>query len=55
MGWILVGNALRPDASTLDRYVSDLAEDKSQVSITEYGFILRLALFIIGGELEELR
>jgi sn-1 stearoyl-lipid 9-desaturase len=53
VGWILVGNALRQDASTLDRYVPDLAEDKFHVWITEYHFvptvILGLALFAIGG------
>ncbi len=53
MGWILVGNALRQDASTLDRYVPDLSKDKFHVWITEYHFvptvILGLALFAIGG------
>jgi sn-1 stearoyl-lipid 9-desaturase len=53
VGWILVGNALRQDAATLDRYVPDLAEDKFHVWITEYHFvptiILGIALFVIGG------
>ena len=53
VGWILVGNALRQDASTLNRYVPDLAEDKFHVWITEYHFvptvILGLVLFAIGG------
>jgi stearoyl-CoA desaturase (delta-9 desaturase) len=53
MGWILVGNALRQDASTLDRYVPDLTKDKFHVWITEYHFvptfILGVVLFLIGG------
>jgi stearoyl-CoA desaturase (delta-9 desaturase) len=53
VGWILVGNALRQDASTIDRYVPDLATDKFHVWITEYHFaptvILGLALFAMGG------
>ena len=52
-GWILVGNALRQDAYTIDRYVPDLAADKFHVWITEYHFvptlILGTALFAIGG------
>jgi fatty-acid desaturase len=52
-GWILVGNALRQDAATLDRYVPDLAEDKFHVWITEYHFvptiILGIMLFAVGG------
>jgi stearoyl-CoA desaturase (delta-9 desaturase) len=44
---------LRQDASTLNRYVPDLTEDKFHVWITEYHFvptvILGLALFAIGG------
>jgi sn-1 stearoyl-lipid 9-desaturase len=53
MGWILVGDALRQEPATLDRYVPDLAEDKFHVWITEYHFvptiILGVALFAIGG------
>src|SRR6202166_3628290 len=53
MGWILVGDALRQDATTLDRYVPDLAADKFHVWITEYHFvptiILGAVLFAIGG------
>ena len=53
VGWILVGNALRQDATTLDHYVPDLAEDKFHVWITEYHFvptlILGVLLFAIGG------
>jgi len=53
VGWILVGNALRQDASTIDRYVPDLAADKFHVWITEYHFvptvILAIVLFAIGG------
>jgi len=53
VGWILVGNALRQDASTLDRYVPDLIQDKFHVWITEYHFVptivLGIALFTIGG------
>jgi fatty-acid desaturase len=53
VGWILVGNALRQDAETLDRYVPDLAEDKFHVWITVYHFvptvILGVALYFIGG------
>ncbi len=53
MGWILVGNALRQDAETIDRYVPDLAEDKFHVWITEFHFvptlILGVALFVLGG------
>jgi fatty-acid desaturase len=53
VGWILVGNALRQDASALDRYVPDLVEDKFHVWITEFQFlptvILGLILFAIGG------
>ena len=46
VGWILVGNALRHDASTLERYVPDLAEDKFQVWITEYHFVPTVVLGI---------
>src|SRR5271154_2386131 len=53
MGWILVGNALRQDASTLDRYVPDLSKDKFHVWITEFHFvptlILGIGLFAVGG------
>src|SRR5271166_6429426 len=53
VGWILVGNALRQDVSTLKRYVPDLAKDKVHVWITEYHLlpsaILGLTLFAIGG------
>ena len=53
VGWILVGNALRQDASTLDRYVPDLAKDKFHVWITEFHFvptlILGIGLFAAGG------
>jgi len=53
VGWILVGNAMRHDASTLDRYVPDLIEDKFHVWMTEFHFlptvVLGLALFAIGG------
>jgi fatty-acid desaturase len=53
VGWILVGNALRQDAATLDRYVPDLVEDRFHVWITEYHFVptivLGIALFALGG------
>jgi fatty-acid desaturase len=53
VGWILVGNALRQDQETLDRYVPDLQEDKFHVWITVYHFvptvILGVALYAIGG------
>jgi sn-1 stearoyl-lipid 9-desaturase len=53
MGWILTGNALRQDASTLARYVPDLATDKFHIWMTEYQFlptaILAVALFAMGG------
>lgn len=53
VGWILVGDALRQDAASLDRYVPDLQEDKFHVWITEYHFvpplILGIALYLIGG------
>jgi fatty-acid desaturase len=52
-GWILVGNALRQDDSTLERYVPDLAQDKFHVWITEFHFvptiILGIVLFLAGG------
>jgi len=52
-GWILVGNALRQDTSTLERFVPDLAEDRFHVWITEYHFvptvILAFLLFFLGG------
>jgi fatty-acid desaturase len=52
-GWILVGNALRRDAETIERYAPDLAENKFHVWITEYHFlptvILGIILFAIGG------
>ncbi len=52
-GWILFGNALRQDASTLERYVPDLAADKFHVWITEFHFvptvILGILLFAVGG------
>jgi fatty-acid desaturase len=53
VGWILVGNALRQDAETLDRYVPDLQQDRFHVWITVYHFvptvILGIALYAIGG------
>lgn len=53
VGWILVGNGLRQDISTLERYVPDLAQDKFNIWITEFYFtptvILGLTLFAIGG------
>jgi stearoyl-CoA desaturase (delta-9 desaturase) len=53
VGWILVGNAMRQDASTIDHYSPDLASDKFHIRITEYHFvptiILGLALFVMGG------
>jgi stearoyl-CoA desaturase (delta-9 desaturase) len=53
VGWILVGNALRQDAETLDRYVPDLVEDRFHVWITEYHFvptaILGVVLYATGG------
>lgn len=53
VGWILVGNALRQDAATLDRYVPDLAEDKFHTWITVYHFVptvvLGVVLYFIGG------
>jgi fatty-acid desaturase len=52
-GWILVGNALRQDETTLERYVPDLAQDKFHVWITEFHFvptiILGIILFLVGG------
>jgi fatty-acid desaturase len=52
-GWILVGNALRQDASALERYVPDLAQDKFHVWMTEYHFVptvvLGILLFAFGG------
>jgi fatty-acid desaturase len=53
VGWILVGNALRQDASTIERYVPDLAADKFHVWITEFHFVptvlIAIVLFAIGG------
>jgi len=53
VGWILVGNALRQDASTLSRYVPDLAKDKFHVWITEFHFVPMLILagllYAVGG------
>jgi fatty-acid desaturase len=53
VGWILVGNALRPDPSVFPRYVPDLAADKFHVWLTKYHLlpsaILGLVLFAIGG------
>jgi fatty-acid desaturase len=53
VGWILVGDALRQDAETLDRYAPDLAASKFHVWITEYHFVptivLGIVLFAIGG------
>jgi len=53
VGWILFGNSLRQDASTLERYVPDLIKDKFHVWITEYHFvptiIIGIALFALGG------
>jgi stearoyl-CoA desaturase (delta-9 desaturase) len=44
---------MRRDASTLDRYVCDLAQGKFHVSITEYHFVPAVILgftpFAIGG------
>jgi fatty-acid desaturase len=53
VGWILVGDALRQDTATLDRYVPDLTKDRFHVWITEYHFvptiILGVVLFAVGG------
>jgi sn-1 stearoyl-lipid 9-desaturase len=53
MGWILVGKSMHHDASTLTRYVPDLAKDKFHVWISKYHYvpeiILGLILFAIGG------
>src|SRR5277367_3217482 len=46
-GWILFGNALRQDASTLERYVPDLAADKFHVWITEFHFVPTVILGIL--------
>ncbi len=52
-GWILTGNALRQDITTLKRYVPDLAEDKFHVWITKYHLlpmaVLVVAFYAIGG------
>ena len=53
MGWILMGKSMHHDATTLARYVPDLAKDRFQVWITRYHYVpmivLGLALLAIGG------
>ena len=53
MGWILIGKSMHHDATTLARYVPDLAKDRFQVWITRYHYVpmivLGLALLAIGG------
>src|SRR2546423_2346589 len=53
MGWILMGKSMHHDATTLARYVPDLAKDKFHVWITKYHYvpqiILGVVLFAIGG------
>ena len=53
MGWILMGKSMHHDATTLARYVPDLAKDKFHVWITKYHYvpqiILGVVLYAIGG------
>jgi stearoyl-CoA desaturase (delta-9 desaturase) len=53
MGWILMGKSMHHDATTLARYVPDLAKDKFHVWITKYHYvpqiILGIVLLAIGG------
>ena len=53
MGWILTGEAMHHDTTTLARYVPDLAKDKFHVWITKYHWvpltILGIVLLAVGG------
>lgn len=53
MGWILTGEAMHHDTTTLARYVPDLAKDKFHVWITKYHWVplttLGIVLLAIGG------
>jgi fatty-acid desaturase len=52
-GWILVGNALRPDPVIFERYVPDLGADKFHVWLTKYhlfpSLVVGCILFATGG------
>jgi len=39
MGWILMGKSMHHDATTLARYVPDLAKDKFHVWLTKYHYV----------------
>jgi fatty-acid desaturase len=53
MGWILMGQSLHHDTTTLSRYVPDLTKDKFHVWITKYNYVpvivLAVLVFAIGG------
>jgi stearoyl-CoA desaturase (delta-9 desaturase) len=53
MGWILTGQSMHHDTTTLSRYVPDLTKDKVHVWLTKYHYtsniILGAILFAIGG------
>jgi stearoyl-CoA desaturase (delta-9 desaturase) len=53
MGWILMGKSMHHDATTLARYVPDLAKDKVHVWLTKYHYVPQIVLgailFAIGG------
>ncbi|HEY0701549.1 MAG TPA: acyl-CoA desaturase [Candidatus Acidoferrales bacterium] len=53
MGWIVMGESLHHDTTTLARFVPDLAKDKFHVWITKYNYVpviaLGLLLLAVGG------
>jgi sn-1 stearoyl-lipid 9-desaturase len=53
MGWILMGKSMHHDATTLARYVPDLAKDKFHVWITKLHYVpttlLGIGLLVFGG------
>jgi len=53
MGWILMGESMHHDTTTLGRYVPDLTKDKVHVWLTKYHYtsniILGVVLYAIGG------
>jgi fatty-acid desaturase len=47
MGWILMGKSMHHDATTLARYVPDLAQDKFHVWMTKYHYVPQIVLGIV--------
>jgi fatty-acid desaturase len=47
MGWILRGKSMHHDATTLSRYVPDLAKDKFHIWITKYHYVPMIVLGVV--------